>query len=350
MRYRFRNKIIFRLLLYPFSLLYGLIIYIRNFLYDHGIFASYDAGIPVISIGNLTAGGTGKTPMTIFLLDRLQKKYERIAMVSRGYGRKSSGALVVSDGKGKVIPVEQGGDEPVMIAREFPQIPVIVSEKRIIGIQMARELFDSRLIILDDAFQHRQVIRDVNIVLIDGQSDISGQGMLPAGDRREPLASLSRADVLIFTRTGKTDQNQREAQVRKWFAGPVIFSDYIPDTLINSVSGQSVKAEDHQGKRAFAFCGIARPETFFASLEQLNLTVAGYAVYNDHYSYTPADVQDICHQAEENQCDFIITTTKDLVKLMPADFGPFDLFTLRMQLQLDETKLLQIVDSLIDKT
>ena len=349
MKYTFRNKAIFRLLLSPFSLLYGLITHIRNVLYDHGFLPVHKVGIPVISIGNLTAGGTGKTPMTLFLLARLQKKYEGIAVVSRGYGRHSRGALVVSDGQGKVIEARHGGDEPVMIAREFPHIPVIVSEKRVIGIQMARDLFDSRLIMLDDAFQHRQVGRDVDIVLLDGQSDITKQAMLPAGDRREPLASLARADMVIFTRTGDIDRDLKERQVRKWFSGSVLFSEYVPDGVRDAGSGQPVSLDVLKGRPIFAFCGIAQPESFFVSLEQLKLTVAGKAVYDDHYSYTNRDIQEICRQAAKYQCDYIITTTKDIVKLDLAAFDQFKLLVLQMQLVLDDTKLLQIVDRLIDK-
>ena len=349
MKYQFRNKIIFRMILYPLSLLYGLIMLIRNFLFDHGILPSHDMGIPVISVGNLTAGGTGKTPMTIFLLDHMQKIYDRIVMVSRGYGRKSRGALVVSDGQGKVISPWQGGDEPVMIAREFSHIPVIVSEKRVTGIQMARDLFDAQLIVLDDAFQHRHVKRDINIVLIDAQKDIARESMLPAGDRREPLSSLSRCDVLIFTRTGNADRRLKEESVKKWFSGPVIFSDYIPDKFIKAGSAKPVDPGVIKGRRVFAFCAIAGPEAFLASLRQFNLTVAGHAFYDDHYSYRATDIKELVRRAIENKCEYIVTTAKDLTKLDANEFDKIELLALHMQLMLDDTKLLQIVGRLIDK-
>ncbi len=193
-----RLNFFLRPVLVLFSFCYGFIIWIRNTLFDWRILRIKKFNLPVISVGNISAGGTGKTPFTMELIRLLNQKYKRITIISRGYKRQSHGLQVVCDGHGFLAAVETGGDEPVLIARRFPGCVVLVSEKRSQAIEQAVRQFQSELIILDDAFQHRWVERDVNIVLLAQSNLLGREWLLPAGHLREPLDSLKRANLVML--------------------------------------------------------------------------------------------------------------------------------------------------------
>ncbi|MDT8323182.1 MAG: tetraacyldisaccharide 4'-kinase, partial [Bacteroidota bacterium] len=175
------------------SSLYAIAMQLRNAAYDRGVLRAQDAGVPVISVGNITAGGTGKTPVVEALLVRLLAAGRRPAMVTRGYRRESRGLLVVSDGAGMLRDVRESGDEPYQVAAKFPRVPVIADEKRIRGCRHAVQRFDAEILLLDDGFQHRAVARDCDIVVVDAQIGLDGLRMLPSGRLREPLRNLARA-------------------------------------------------------------------------------------------------------------------------------------------------------------
>ena len=191
-------------LLLPFlflgSVLYRLITDIRNLLFDLSIFKIHKFNIPIISVGNITSGGTGKTPFILYLIEKLSQHRNNIVVLSRGYGRDSKGIQVVSDGDGNIVGKDIGGDEPVLIATKFPKIPVLVSEKRYLGIEQAIQKFDAQLILLDDAFQHRYVKRDCNIVLVDANQPVQEDNILPLGNLREKKSNLNRTDIIVITK------------------------------------------------------------------------------------------------------------------------------------------------------
>ena len=166
-------------------------------MFDTGCFSVSVFPVPVISVGNIIAGGSGKTPFTMLLIPMLSERYKRIAVISRGYGRKSKGLRIVSDGKGRVIQAEDGGDEPVMIARKYPNQVVIVSEKRAPAIREAIDTYGAELIVLDDAFQHRWVYRNCDIVLIGDARLMLNEAFLPAGNLRENPFDLKRAQIIV---------------------------------------------------------------------------------------------------------------------------------------------------------
>ena len=182
----------------PFSWLYGAVISLRNLFYDTGIFRIEEIDVPIISVGNLSTGGTGKTPFVEFLLRYLLGKDKIVAVLSRGYGRKTRGTVVIDQSTLAHCTAESVGDEPYQIARKFPGAIVIVDESRVRGARIAKEKYRVDAIILDDGFQHRALKRNLDIVMIDGKNPITEMAMLPAGLRREPLVALRRADLLIF--------------------------------------------------------------------------------------------------------------------------------------------------------
>ncbi|MBM2840054.1 MAG: tetraacyldisaccharide 4'-kinase, partial [Bacteroidetes bacterium] len=188
-------------LLIPFSWLYGFIIYCRNKAFDWKLLDSVEVGVPVISVGNLTMGGTGKTPLVEYIVKLCLAKGRKVAVVSRGYKRESGGVVVVSDGKSLLANAAQAGDEPVQIAKKFPGAIVIVGERRVDAARMAIDEFGVNAIVLDDGFQHRFLRRDLDILVLDARKDLSRIPMIPAGERREPLASIKRANVVAFSRT-----------------------------------------------------------------------------------------------------------------------------------------------------
>jgi len=189
--------------LLPFSLLFRLAVYLRNLLYDFNLLPIVKLNVPVISVGNLTVGGTGKTPAVEYIARLLLSNHLRPAIVTRGYGRKQLGTVVVSDGEKICSAIEAGGDEALQLAKRLQHAVVIADEKKFRGAQYAWENFKIDAVIVDDGFQHRKLHRDLNIVLIDVPSFFENRWMLPAGPFREPFGSVSRADVVIFSNAGK---------------------------------------------------------------------------------------------------------------------------------------------------
>ncbi|MDO9391133.1 MAG: tetraacyldisaccharide 4'-kinase [bacterium] len=313
--------------LWPVSLLYGLIMEVRAGAYKTGLFRSHKAAVPVISIGNIVAGGTGKTPMAIYVAQILMGQGLRTAVLSRGYRRKSktkdqiSKSLVVSDGLNVLCPVAEAGDEPYLIAsrllgtKERPGAMIIVGRDRVAGAEKAVEL-GAQVIVLDDGFQHLRLQRDLDIVLLDGQRPYDNGWLLPVGMLREPVRALRRADAIVLTRCNNLNSEFRilnsEAarfKTRHKTGQPYKFGDRSAPGL-----------EALKSSRIILFSGIARPESFEQSVRQAGLSFASHIKYPDHHHYTRDNLTHIAGKAQG--CDFLLTTDKDAVKLPPGiDLG-----------------------------
>ena len=261
---------------------------------------------PVVSIGNLSTGGAGKTPMTIALAKALTQRGWYVDVLSRGYGRESSHAARV-DSEGTA---EQFGDEPLLIARETG-LPVYVAGQRFLAGMLAEaeapegasSVDRPAIHLLDDGFQHRQLYRDVDILLLDGH-DWLEEGLLPAGNLREPVEAARRADVVAIP---AVDAPEMEAALRAWgFVGPVWRVHRRMQLPSSSGMGTGPVC---------AFCGIARPEQFFAGLEEAGLHLGARIAVPDHHSYTEADVKRLVARAERAGATALITTEKDLIRL-----------------------------------
>jgi tetraacyldisaccharide 4'-kinase len=327
-----------RLLLYPLSVLYGIITDFRNFFYTHGLFKVSGFDVPIISIGNIVAGGTGKTPFTMLCIDLLNDRYRQLVVVSRGYGRKSKGVQVVSDGRGHIISAEQGGDEPVMIARKYPKIPVIVSEERIRGISRATEDFNADLILLDDAFQHRKVARNCDLVLISAARVLNDERMLPLGDLRERLINLKRADLVVLNNSQGNLSDQDLALLNEHYTKPVFDCFFKPSELVDSRFEKIADISDLKDKSVYVFCAIAGPEKFLTMLQEFGIIVKKYKFYPDHHPYTESDFEQIKNDSQAFNCDYIITTEKDMVKIQPSTFKEVALGAVSLEGEVSDRK------------
>ncbi len=321
-----------RRLLWPFAFLYRGVIGARNLYYDRVPGATHHAGIPVISVGNLTVGGTGKTPLVIALVQKLQTWGRRPAILTRGYKTPPGGVA----------------DEVLEFREAVPGVPVIVNPDRVAGAAQARKQHDVDCLVLDDGFQHRRLARDLDIVLIDalypwgsfsqpaGRAPdgiphyvrtSSGPHLLPAGHLREPPGSLRRADLLVVTRADLvarahlacvTDEIQHYAGEK-----PVLNAVVEPDGLVYR-DGRRAPPAELAGRHVVGVCGIGNPEQFHLLLRGLAGNEHPTFGYADHCQYSPANVREIQGRAATEKADLVVTTRKDWVKLAPLwpDTGP----------------------------
>jgi len=314
-----------RLLLLPFSVWYWLGVVVRNLFFDIGILKIENVGVPVISIGNISTGGVGKTPFVEMLIGRLIANY-RLSVVSRGYGRKSTGTVVVGDGHGSFASAESSGDEPIQLARKFPELIVVADEKRVSGAFKAIEL-GAKLILLDDGFQHRYLHRDLNIVLMTVEEILNGDFLLPAGNRREPISSLERADLIVISRCKDLIEYESVCtlgRMKKYI--PAGMSTVGLQTKIKlfrqAWSSETVGIKKFAGKKVIAFSGIGNPKSFEDILTKADVAVAKHIVFADHHWYSEQDIDSVVQAEKEFGADFIVTTEKDAARLKEP-YGKF---------------------------
>ena len=324
--------------LWPLSCLYGLVVRLRLLAFSLGLKNIYHASVPVISVGNLTVGGTGKTPMADFLVKWMVQHNVPTAIVSRGYGGNYSAAVarVKLESKPGMSPAECG-DEPFLLARRNPTVPVFVARRRVLGVKAA-EKAGAKLIILDDGFQHRAVHRDLDIVLLDSQKPFGNGHIVPAGQLREPQSALQRSHLLIMTRVQPGDSNVSpgDSNVPK-VSKPTMYSRHVMSQELTSLTGDVVSWDELAGKKCVAFAGIARPDAFFSALKARNLTLSDEISFEDHQVYD-AKLLERLFQVSRG-CDALITTEKDAVKLAKAEFL-VPCYQVGVDLEFEDTSLL----------
>jgi tetraacyldisaccharide 4'-kinase len=302
-----------RKLLLPFSLLFWIGVTIRNWFFEIGILKITKVGVPVISIGNISTGGAGKTPIVEMLVEKLSGD-RQIAVVSRGYGRKSKGTVVVSDGKGNLAPVEISGDEPSQLAIKFPNLIVIVDEIRVRGAQKAIE-FGAEIILLDDGFQHRYLHRDLNLVVMTVEEILNGDGLLPVGNGRELMSSLKRADVIVITRCKDIQDFERVKETIRWKLKAIVGMQIKLKSLKLISSNETITIGSFAKKKILALSGIGNPKSFENVLAQADMNVAKHIIFVDHHWYTESDIKNITEIKKQLKADFIMTTEKDAARL-----------------------------------
>ena len=270
---------------------------------------------PVISVGNLTLGGTGKTPFVELLARRLRFEGWKPAILSRGYGRLSRGVVVVSEGGGPLVGPDEGGDEPVALARQLPGVAVVVARRRAEAGRAAESL-GADVFLLDDGYQHLALERDVDLLLLDARNPFAGGRFPPFGRLREPLSALARADAFVFTRAeGDLPSPAAIRAVRERNPGAPIFTARIRPAGLRDESGAPLEEAGLAERRFVAVCGIAGPEGFETALAQLGLAAEEILVFRDHHRYRERDRQRIRRTAERTGSSWILTTEKDAVKL-----------------------------------
>lgn len=303
-------------LLSPAGLAYGVIMKFRNNLYDRDVFKAWSSPIPVVSIGNITTGGTGKTPLVDWIVRFYHRSGISAAIISRGYGRSTKGALVVSDGSRMRLGSREAGDEVAMLAARNPSSIVIVAEKRQEGVELLMREFAGRLpdvIVLDDAFQHRKIARDLDIVVINATEPLTDARMLPAGHLREPLSGLGRADLFILSKITNDTGAAAIVQHLKPFGKPVVLSKVSPgQPVLVKKSGTGIHGEP--GTRVLAFAGIGAPESFLRSLREAGLEVVSSHFFRDHQPYTRESVTMIVSESEKLGL-LPVTTEKDWFRI-----------------------------------
>jgi len=276
--------------------------------------------VPVVSVGNLTVGGTGKTPLVIRLAEWLSEEGKRVAILSRGYRRAGSAPqLVVSDGVKVLASPDEAGDEPYLMARRCPAAVVAVGADRYELGRCVLDRFPVDYVLLDDGFQHLALQRDVDLLLVDA-TDLDGlRAVFPAGRLREPIEAASRASMIVVTKADRPEQTAAVADLlRPITAGlPVAQAVFRPDRLV-SVTGGSMQPLDWcRGKTALLCSGIANPASFHALAVRLGMTPVEHLIYRDHHRYTREDVSDLRTKAAAAKADVIVTTEKDAGKLAP---------------------------------
>jgi tetraacyldisaccharide 4'-kinase len=305
-----------RPLLLPLVPLYGAGVAIRNWFFDIGLLHSQKVGVPVISVGNLSAGGSGKTPFVELLSKRLMLAGRKVAIVSRGYKRESSGMLVVSNGAVQCAEASLAGDEPAQMAAKLLGVVVIVDERRARGAAYAIEKFGADVIILDDGFQHRYLKRDLDVLVLPVDEVEEPGWLLPAGDRREPIASIRRASLIAITRCESIEQFRKaKAVIRKTTGQPVIGLTTKVSALRRASSRFSIDLGGIRGKTVVAFSGIGNPESFSRTLNGLGVEVKEHVVFPDHHKYRQSDLRNLEHLMAETRSDFCVTTEKDVARL-----------------------------------
>jgi tetraacyldisaccharide 4'-kinase len=312
-------------LISPFGKLYGRIMELRNLFYDRDLLKSYDLGAPTISVGNLTTGGTGKTPLVALIARLLIDEGEAVCILTRGYGRKDPKTRVlVSDGTKVLVEAETGGDEPVELAHKLDGRAIIVAyPDRVAAAKWARDNFNLTTFILDDGFQHRRARRDLDIVCIDATNPCDNGRILPAGTLRESFKSLIRANAVVITRTEQVEQTtELEEKLRTRNPNALIFkarTQIVGLVPIDEFPGSSTgQAELPAGLAAFT--GLGNPDNFFKSLDLANLNTVARESFTDHHRFTPSDIAQVESKAREAGAAALVTTAKDAVKLKGLKF------------------------------
>ncbi len=299
---------------------YSVAMQLRNLAYENGLFQSTRAELPVISVGNLTAGGTGKTPAVAYLALWFRARGVRVAILSRGYG-------ALADGR---------NDEAKELELRLADVPHLQSPDRIASAQIAAQELGMQLVLLDDGFQHRRLKRDLDIVLLDAREPFGHGYLLPRGLLREPIRAIRRAHVVMATRADQVDA-QRLADIRTRVQrfnpkAAWVEAEHAPTSLRNS-EGEMLPTSWIAGKRVMAFCGIGNPESFFQTLRDQHAIIVDEMIFPDHHPYTATDLQSI-ERRIENGCDAIVCTGKDLAKIEMTQLGRYPLWSLDVELRI----------------
>lgn len=318
-----------RIVLFLPALGYGLLLWLRAIMYQYSLFKSHSLPCPVISIGNLTVGGTGKTPVTAWIARLLIQQGKRVAVLSRGYGGQLQGRpTVVSDGQNILCTAKEAGDEPYLLASSVPGLMVVVGADRYQAGLLALEKLKPAVILLDDGFQHIRLKRDLNILLLDAAKPFGNGFTLPLGLLREPTRAMKRADFVIYTR------HRPDLQVADPGL-PYCCTRHQLTSFRRLDNGTELSCDTLKQARIAAFAGIARPQDFFDGLQQLGLTVTTTLALPDHAQYNSAQLAELEELVQASSPDWLVTTEKDGVKLAGLQLAWKDrLLTARLELQM----------------
>ena len=335
----------------PLSLVYGAAVKIRSALYRKGILKTQRVGVPVISVGNITAGGTGKTPVVEWIAGHLAARRLRVCVLTRGYRRANpSERVVVSDGEQIVSDTHESGDEAMMLARSLVgKAAVVCDADRVAGAKWAIENLNPDLLLLDDGFQHLRMGRDLDLVAVDATNPWGAGRLLPAGTLREPVNSLSRADCIIVTRTDKAINADLQERLRQATDAPIFRSTTVVRRIraLDSLEDETDK-ETLLKQPISAFCGIGNPHAFFQQLRDEGFELPRTEAFRDHHKYSQTEIDHLSRAATDAGAQALITTAKDAVKLASMRFG-LPCYVVEIEMQIHEAdRLLALIDQKIE--
>lgn len=339
-----------RALLFAPAKLYELAVRARIVAYERGLLKTHRLQAPVISVGNLTVGGTGKTPCVAFLASALRDAGHQVAILSRGYKRQTSNRVEVSDGKQVLCSAAESGDEPYLLAQSCPGVRVIVDQNRFAAGHWLEQRTDVSLFILDDAYQHLQLLRDLNLLLIDATDPLSRAKMIPFGRLREPLTELRRADAIIVTRSDQQfDRSHLIETIRNHSAPetPIFFAHHQMTRFRRLGGAETFDVIEFAGKNVAAVSGIAKPDRFNNDLRNAGLQVVVRRDFPDHHRYASGEFAEILREAQAANAEAIIVTEKDAANLPKELFNhsPLPIFAAQIEFQCAEAN--QLIELLL---
>jgi tetraacyldisaccharide 4'-kinase len=334
--------------IYPFiyapAKLYELGVRARAAFYENRFFETRSLNTPVISVGNMTVGGAGKTPCVAFLARFLRDEGYEVAVLSRGYKRESQGLVEVSNGREILCGPNESGDEPFLLANLCPGARVVVDRDRYAAGKWLEERAPVSVFILDDGYQHMRLARDLNLLLIDASEPVDQAKMIPFGRLREPISAMRRADAVIVTRSDQPfDRHALERAVGRFARAntPIFYAHHKMTELIRLDGDGVASPAGFAGKRVAAVSGVARPDRFIADLEGLGMEIALRRDFNDHHRYTREELSEIVELAREARAETIITTEKDAANLPPGFPASRPIFAARIEFTCDNQEALK---------
>ena len=345
------------------SFIFAVVVHIRYALYRFGVIRRYPLGVQVISIGNVTAGGTGKTPVTEIFARTLAAENRKVAILSRGYRRKEAPwwqrifsqviepPLVVSDGKRVLLDAATGGDEPYMLASNLPGVAVIVDRNRVKAGRYAIKRLGCNTLILDDGFQYQKLKHSIEVVLVDSTNPFGNGNMLPRGILREPARNLSRADIIFLTKC-RGDVSRVKEEIRRYNTkAEIVECNHTPRVLKDVWSKEEFPLSWLQGKTACTLSGIASPKGFENSLRRLGSKVVWCERYADHHRYEASEVLYALNRTADMGADALVTTEKDAVRFPRFETVPVKCLYLRIAIEIlaGEENFTQIINRICFK-
>ncbi|HYO62368.1 MAG TPA: tetraacyldisaccharide 4'-kinase [Pyrinomonadaceae bacterium] len=346
-------------LLAPLGVAYGAAVRARLALYRAGVFKCEEVGAPVLSVGNVTAGGTGKTPLVEWVARAVAREGRRACVLTRGYGRADvSARVIVSNGERVLAGAKEAGDEPRLLAESLlaERVAVVSDADRVAAARWALRELGSEVFVLDDGFQHLRIARDLDLVTVDALAPWGGRRLLPRGRLREPLPGLARADALVITRADLApDLASLRDEARRLSGGKPVFAAHLRTLRTRLVrtspagadETSEARADDHAPEPHAAFCGLGNPEAFFAHLRLTGRAPAYKRAFPDHHTYTQADLDALSREAARRGARSLLTTAKDAVKFGGLTFA-LPCYAVDVALEVDEEDgLLRLVRAAI---
>ncbi len=330
-----RNRTLNHLL----SQLYGVAVWSRTALHRHGVLRSRALRHPVISVGNLTTGGTGKTPFVAHLTQMLKGAGYQPVILSRGYRGKAEGTtLLVSDGKRILCEPESCGDEAYWLASKLKGVPVVVGKNRYRGGRLIEDQYEKVIYVLDDGYQHLQLKRDLNILILDATDPLPSAYLLPKGRLREPLSAIERADLIVITRSHLSfDQDEMEVVIRKRNRTvPISYFYHDATSLSDLKNGNTFTLRSFLGKNVIALAAIGNPALFLRDLAHYQIRVLDQFFFRDHHPFNQLQLDGILGHLSQLNAEAIVTTEKDAVRLKSLKFEQGQIFSLRIEAKAED--------------